>query len=434
MFSTNFNEKMLPEINDVLRFARDNKHSDFYRKKYDGLDLGEIHSYEDLSKIPFLTKDEILAAHVSARTFIAPEEVARYAFSSGTTNRQRLTIIPRSWDDFEDDPKRISFDNLYSDGVRNIMILMPPLSIAFYKFNHFKQKKIKIISGDVSNLPLMATIAKELGVQGIVSTATILDFFIAEYKSLGLDLNLIKWVYLGGEFCSAQRYEYFKKELPQAVFYFRFSSSDMGGIVGYRCEHLRSDQPPYIFHPARALIELIDESGKMVPLGEFGELVFTTLSKNKAFPLIRYKSGDVCSLSPSECPCKNNFLLHVGGKNNLDILKTHGVVINSGAVSMAVGELKDIVDPVFQVHVYEEKTPTGIKPKLELHLKLRTGHKDTPEIRAIIKEAVSANLRLSVMSTLKQLVAKNIFLPLEIKFVGSWPKDGLKHKNIISHL
>lgn len=434
MFSTNFNEKILSEINDILRFVRDNQYSDFYRKKYAGFELSEIRSYEDLQKIPFLTKDEILAAHVSARTFVAQEEIAIYSFSSGTTNRQKLTIIPRSWDDFVGPPKTVSFDKLSSQGVKNIMLLMPSLSMISHRFNRFKQKKVKIISGDINNLPLMSVAAKELGVQGIVSTATILDFFITECKNVGFDLNSIKWVYLGGEFCSVQRYEYFKKELPHAFFHFRFGSSEMGGIVGYRCEHLGLNASPYIFHPSGSLFELVGENGKIVPAGEFGELVFTTLSKKKAFPMIRYKSGDICSLVEAECPCKNNYLLHVGGKNNLDIFKTHGVVINTGAVSLAIGELKDIIEPVFQVHIYEEKTSGGIKPKLELHLKLKQGHKDTPELRAIIKESVSVNLRLSAKSTLKQLIDKNIFLPLEIKFVDSWPKDGLKHKNIISHL
>ena len=53
----------------------------------------------------------------------------------------------------------------------------------------------------------------------------------------------------------------------------------------------------------RFLPEIIDpETGEVLPEGASGELVFTTLTK-EGFPLIRYRTRDICSLNDSPCPC-----------------------------------------------------------------------------------------------------------------------------------
>ena len=51
------------------------------------------------------------------------------------------------------------------------------------------------------------------------------------------------------------------------------------------------------------LAEIIDpETGEVLPEGQQGELVFTSLTK-KAFPLIRYRTRDICTLTREKCPC-----------------------------------------------------------------------------------------------------------------------------------
>jgi len=79
-----------------------------------------------------------------------------------------------------------------------------------------------------------------------------------------------------------------------------YGLSEIGGPgVSYECEvrdglHIAEDQ---------YLVEIIDpDSGEVLPLGEEGELVFTTLNK-EAMPLLRYRSGDISRLNIEPCQC-----------------------------------------------------------------------------------------------------------------------------------
>jgi hypothetical protein len=59
--------------------------------------------------------------------------------------------------------------------------------------------------------------------------------------------------------------------------------------------------------------------------------------------------------------------------------------------------------------------------------------KENHNFKKLFAEKISKNLKLSAKNTLKQLVDRGIFSPLEIIFVDSWPEGEVKSKNIISH-
>jgi phenylacetate-CoA ligase len=81
------------------------------------------------------------------------------------------------------------------------------------------------------------------------------------------------------------------------------------------------------------LFEIIDpQTGKIVPDGEYGELVITTLTKEGA-PLIRYRTRDITRLLPGECPCGMSHPRHdiILGRTD-DMVKVKGVSIYPGQV------------------------------------------------------------------------------------------------------
>ena len=81
-------------------------------------------------------------------------------------------------------------------------------------------------------------------------------------------------------------------------------SEIMGPGVSYECEcqkgmHINEDN---------FIAEIIDpDTGEVLPYGQKGELVFTTLTQ-EGFPLIRYRTRDICSLNPEKCACGRTFI------------------------------------------------------------------------------------------------------------------------------
>jgi phenylacetate-CoA ligase len=437
--STNFSEKDAGQVNDLLGFVLDNKYSDFYRKKYAGLNIGSVSSYEDFARIPLLTKDEILGAPIDQRIFVAPDEVKRYSFSSATTRHNRPTIIPHGLAPYNIMAAKDFFteEKMRELKVKRIMVLWPIMSSPFYRYITDPQKHTLVVMGYVNNLKLSADAAKQIKIQGLTTTATILDYFIDALEQVSFDLGSIRWVALGGEFCSAQKFAYFQSKLPNALFVFRYANSEVG-TIGYRCEKMNASEPPNIYHVSRVIhiVEITDAGGKIVPLGEAGEIIVTSLGK-KPFSPIRYRIGDTGYMEKRECSCGNDLRLVFGGRMNFDVLKVYGVVIHAQAIEQSLSTLSGYLDKKYQMHVFEERTEGRLRPKMVLHLKLRevyAKNKKDPYFYEIVKETVSKNLYLSSKNSLKQLVEQKIFLPLEIVFEDEWPKDGYKSKNIISHL
>lgn len=433
--STTFNKDIIPKINRVLKFALENPYSDFYRKRYEGLGTIKIGSYEDFLKIPFLKKDDFLAVPVEKRIFVAADEIKYFSSSSGTTKNRIPAIVPHCSFGYEN----IDFNEskILSMGIRRVLAIHSPLSPAFIKHLTMPRKNVVIVPGDANNLPITAKLAEELHVEAIITTPTKLYFFIKHLANAGFETKNIKWIHLGAEFCSTQKLQYFRSIFPNALIDFGFSTSETGGSRGYRCEHLAKDERPYIFHPARnKMVEVVSTDGNILGLGESGELIHTDL-ETKAFPLIRYKTNDIGSLSCLKCACGEKFLLTLGGRMNFDVLKFSGVTLYAELIANAIDAAKKYVEPQFQMHVFEESDMGKIKPKLQLHLRLKKEFRAYPNLVRLKKELedrISSGLHLGASKTLKQLADQDIFFPLEIIFVDAWPENSEKTKNIISHL
>ncbi len=433
--ATNFSEEMLPQINAVLKFVLENPHSDFYRQKYAGLDLYPIQSYADFQRIPPLTKDEFLVVPLKERTFVPEEEIARYSFSSGTTNSRKPTILPHTSATFQ---KSADYDLLRDEdqlkkmGITNILLALPPYSSPFLRLLQWPRNHTRVIPADIQNLSLSAGIAKEIGIDCIATTPTILYLLIDSLQKIDFAMHRIKFISIMAEFCSVQKMEYFKRAFPNAQVRFGFGSSEMG-MLGYQCEYLSGK--PGIFHPLpHILIETLDETGFILPEGEVGELVHTHLH-SAAFPLVRYRSRDYGSIQEELCACGNNHLLSIGGRAEHDFLKFSGIILQVQAIENALDSVREYLSGRFQMHVFEKESAGRLLSQLVLHLELKKEFEKNsadPHFQVMLRETISEKLFLSSKSNLKTLVQQDIFLPLEIQF-NTLQKEG-KTRHIISHL
>lgn len=433
MDKDNFQNIYLERVKKILAFVIDNPCSDFYRKKYakSNINPNAIKSYDDFLKIPFLTKEEILAAPFNKRLFVPENEIAHYVFSSGTTNQNRSLITPVS-------KKTLSFmaekfeEMTQYYGAKKNLILYPPMAAAAINILASPKKYATTIPGDINKLKFTAAVAKEISIEAISSTPSALYFFAEELKKIEFEGKKIKLIRLTGEMCSITKMQYFKNVFPNATIISLYGFSETG-IAAFKCPHLIK-LPSTLYHPIPdSLLETNTLNKK-----KDGEIIYTDLT-NKAFPLIRYKTSDFGSLAKTECSCGNTQLLELIGRNAQNFLKFHGITLHAQLIEKSLLELTPLIEPNFQAHVYEHNKNNKIMPQIILKIIFK---KDVfPQLKKQglekISDEISGKLYISANKTLKDLIKTGVFMPLKIDPTESWSQNDIRHKRIdtiISHL
>ena len=97
-------------------------------------------------------------------------------------------------------------------------------------------------------------------------------------------------------------------------------------------------------------------SKKILPLGQEGELVLTTITKG-GFPLLRYRTGDIISLDASLCPCGRNLIRmkKVKGRTD-DMMVINSVSLFPSQIGQILAKIIGEAQPHFRLSVNREKT------------------------------------------------------------------------------
>ncbi len=426
MINNEFSKTKLQQIREVLAFASNNDLSDFYRRKFKK--VYNIKSYDDFLKIPLLSKTEIVDTKVNNRIFVENNSDLFFTFTSGTTKLP--LVMPQNGKSLLRSKYILMENDAKSVGSERILNLFPASSSPFYKLIAM-QKRVTIVPGDVSKLGQTAELSKIVGIDGIITTPTILTFFLEELAKCKFDMNTIKFIALSGEYCTKSRHSYFKTYFSNALITYRYANSEVGGPVGYKCTHLISESPD-IFHPTDdGFLEVVDSDGK--PTKEQGEIVYTDLEVPKAFPMIRYKTGDLGRIYKKDCPCGKDTILEVGGKNTHDRLKFSGVTLYTEAIENALLGLEKLVKPFYQLIVSEIKLHDKLFYQLELEVSTPDKSLATDNNKRVISKHFSEKLYLAQDKNLKYFVDNGILLPLIVSFVDSRLEHS-KTKTIVSNL
>jgi phenylacetate-coenzyme A ligase PaaK-like adenylate-forming protein len=426
-----FKENYLGEIKKTLDFALKNPFSDFYKEKYKGLGIsaGKINSYQDFCQIPFLEKDEIFNTHLSNRFFVKKDDIERYTFSSGTSNNNKVLIVPRIKVELTKNPQK-AFEVVIQS--KKILILFPPMSSAFLAFVGVVKKRGGLpIAGDITNLKRTASLAREVGIDGIITTPTILSFFLEALTEVNFKKEDISFISLGGELTTEAKHQNFRKIFLNADITYRYGASESGGLRGYRCKQLGTRGPQF-YHPANNFLEIVGNKGNVLD-GQMGEIVHTDLFMPKAFPMIRYKTADMGRIEKEACSCGNNAILTLGGRASYDILKFSGITLHTQAIHTATADIQDFIEPGFQMHVYEIESKGKVIPQLVFMASLKKDAKDSDFLKKLIQKSITKRLFLAPEKTLEYFVKNEIFLPLKVEFNQSLKQEA-KTKNIVSHL
>ena len=289
----------------------------FYGKKLEEAGVTSIQSAEDFQKLPFSEKNDLRNAYPLGLMTAPEEKIVRIHSSSGTTGLP--VIIPYTQKDVDD--WAVMFKRCYEmAGMTNMdRIQITPGYGLWTAGIGFQAGAERLVLGSTSSYALL--LAEEIQKRGIKDK-----------------IHLKKGI-IGSERWGEKMRKRITEELGIEIYDIYGLTEIYGPGIGISCSHDCGMHywDDYIY------IEIIDPvTGEVLPDGELGEIVITTLVKEGA-PLIRYRTHDLSRIIPGDCPCGSKFprLDTIMGRTD-DMMKIKGVNVFPTQIEEILKEFPEV--------------------------------------------------------------------------------------------
>lgn len=313
--------------------------SAFYKKKYERIDVGALHSREDFEKLPFLSKEDLREAYPMGLSAVPQDQIVRIHSTSGTTGTP--VIIPYTAKDVEDFAIMMERCLRYAGVTKDDIVHITPgygLNSSGVGFQAGVERlgamALPIGPGNTDKQLKMMT---DVGSTAIGATASYALVLAEEIAKRGIkDKIKLRTGLIGSERCGPKMRERIRNELGIEYHELYGLTEIYGPGVAVSCKHDCGMHYWDDFY----YVEIIDPvTGRVLPDGETGELVITTLRKEGA-PLIRYRTHDLTRIIPGECPCGSKYprIDTILGRTD-DMVKIKGVGIYPGQVDSMLADI-----------------------------------------------------------------------------------------------
>ena len=350
----------------------------YYRDKMDekGIKPEDIRSIEDLHLLPFLSKADLRDAYPYGLMGVPLRDCVRIQSTSGTTGRRVVAFYTQDdiniWEDCcaraiaavggtKDDVVQVCYGyGLFTGG--------PGLNGGSHKLGSLT---LPMSSGNTQRqiqfmIDLQSTI--------LCCTPSYAAYLSESIHEMGVkDQIKLKAGIFGAEAWTEEMRRDIEKSLGIKAYDIYGLTEISGPGVAFECE----EQTGMHINEDHFIAEVIDpETGEVLPEGEKGELVFTCLTK-KAFPLLRYRTRDICVLSRKKCSCGRTHVKMskpMGRSDDMLIIK--GVNVFPSQIEAVL--IKEGYQANYQIIVTRE----GNSDKLEVQVEM-TPDKFSDSISAI---------------------------------------------------
>ena len=277
----------------------------YYRKKMEakGVTPADIRSSDDLYKLPFLSKADLREAYPYGLVGVPLKDCVRIQSTSGTTGKRVVAFYTQPdidlWEDCcaraivaaggtNEDVCQVSYGyGLFTGG--------PGLNGGSHKVGCLT---IPTSSG---NTERQIMFIMDLSATILCCTPSYAAYIGETMKEMGLtpDQIPLKAGIFGAEAWSEEMRQDIQRTLGIKAYDIYGLTEISGPGVAFEC----SEQTGMHINEDHFIAEIIDpNTGEVLPEGEKGELVFTSITK-EAFPLLRYRTRDICVLSREKCSC-----------------------------------------------------------------------------------------------------------------------------------
>ena len=335
-----------------------------------GLSDKDVTSLADLQKLPFLTKDDLREAYPFGLMSAPLSDCVRIHSTSGTTGKRVIAFYTENdlalWDDI------CARAIVAAGGTRDDIV---QVCYGYGLFTggmglHGGAQKVGCLTLPMSsgNTDRQLQFMEDLGTTILCCTPSYAAYLAESIHERGLEDRIhLKAGIFGAEAWTEEMRYNIEVSLGLKAYDIYGLTELSGPGVAYECEaqtgmHINEDH---------FIAEIIDPvTGEVLPYGEKGELVFTSITK-EAFPLIRYRTKDICILTNEKCACGRTFVKMckpMGRSDDMLIIK--GVNVFPSQIEMVL--LAEGLTSNYQIIVDRIGTTDSLEVKVEITPELFT--------------------------------------------------------------
>lgn len=399
----------------TVRHAREG--SPFYRARLDdaGIRPEDIHSLDDLGKLPFTSAEELQDDYPFPLRSVPFEQLVRIHSSSGTTGKRKILCYTQKdvddWTHF--------FARCYEmAGVTPLDRVQISVGYGLWTAGVGFQAGCEKIGAMAvptgpGNLDLQCEFLVDLQSTVLCCTAS-MGLLVAEEvhkRGLAEKINLQKVIY-GSERSSVSMRKTIADLLGGAELFDIPGLTELYGPgTGMECPHHDCIHYWADFY----LLEILDpETLTPVPAGEWGEMVVTTLAKEGS-PLIRYRTRDITRILPGPCTCGSILPRHsrIRGRTD-DVFKFRGVNIYPSTIDAILSSIP------------------GLGSEYQVHLTRDAGHRDHMRLVAERGEGVERGRGEALQREIVYAIKHKVMVTAAVEVVdyGSLPRSERKTKRV----
>ena len=392
----------------------------FYKKSFDAAKVkpDEIKSIADMKKLPFITRKDLRDNYPFGLFSVPMSSIVRLHASSGTSGRSAVFgYTKRDIETWSDLIARC----LVAAGITKNDIIHNAFGYGLFTGGlglHYGAEKIgaSVIPMSGGNAKRQLMILQDFGPTVICCTPSYALHLAEEGKALGVDVKSLKLrvgIFGAEPWNNAARDEIEKT--------FGITALDLYGLSevigpGMAMECLAGRNGMHIFEDHFIVETINPQTGEVLPEGEEGELVFTTLTK-EAGPLIRYRTGDISRLITEPCRCgRSHVKIERVLKRSDDMLIIRGINIFPSQIEAILVDIEGL-QPNYQIIVDKVGALDSLDLQVEVSDKICSdsgGVKELQKIeKSIVKDmkdylGIAARVKLVQPNTLQKTGAKII--------------------------
>jgi phenylacetate-CoA ligase len=341
----------------------------FYRKRFEaaGITPNDINTLDDFQQLPFTTKQDLRDNYPFGMFAVPMDNVVRIHASSGTTGQP--TVVGYTARDINTWSELMA-RALTAGGAGRRDIIHNAYGYGLFTGGlgvHYGAEKLgaSVIPVSGGNTKRQIIIMRDFGPTILTSTPSYALHLAEEAQEMGISFEKLKFKYgiFGAEPWSEQMRQEIERKLHlKAVDIFGLSEV-MGPGVAVECHEAQNGLHIFEDH---FIPEIIDPAtGTVLPYGETGELVFTSITK-EAFPIVRYRTRDITTLNPEPCICGRTLvrMKKVSGRTD-DMLIIRGVNVFPSQIESVLMEIEG-VEPHYQLVVDREDSLDTLTVHVEI--------------------------------------------------------------------